>query len=297
MWERIVDFFKGNVSWAIPTLRFTDFIEVIIIAIILYYVMLWIKKTRAWMLLKGIVVILAFTLLSSIFNLTTISYLISKISNIAIIAVLIIFQPELRRALEQLGTKNAIISMFILEDAKGKEERLSLYTADEIVKACMELSKTHTGALIVLEQISPLDEYLKTGIVMDALVTKQLLIQVFEDKTPLHDGAVIIRNNRIAAATCYLPVSSNMEISKSLGTRHRAAVGISEVSDSLTVIVSEETGTISLAVGGELFSNMDEDSLRNKLRFLEKKPLDVNRFKLWRGKHKNEGKSKGKAAE
>ncbi len=287
----IIDLVIGKLSWAVPTIRFSDIFEILVLSVLLYYVMIWIKKTRAWMLLKGIVVILAFVLLSSLFNLTTISFIIQKASNIAIMAVLIIFQPELRRALEQLGAKNALANMFSFDDNRVNVEKLNTQTVEAIVKACFEMGKSLTGALIVLEQKTPLGEYEKTGIPLDAVVSTPLLIQIFEHNTPLHDGAIIIRNNRIVAATCYLPVSDNMEISKSLGTRHRAAVGISEVTDSITIIVSEQTGAVSMAVGGELLRNLDAESLRNKLRMLQKKPLDVNRFRIWRGKQKHEEKA------
>jgi len=136
-----------------------------------------------------------------------------------------------------------------------------------------------------------LQEYEKTGIEIDAVVTSQILINIFEHNTPLHDGAVIIRDNRIIAATCYLPLSDNMSLSKSLGTRHRAAVGISEVTDSFTIIVSEETGLVSVAVGGELIHNMDGESIRNKLEYMRRKTIDVKSFKIWKGRLKNEGKN------
>lgn len=201
--------------------------------------------------------------------------------NIAIIAVLIIFQPELRKALEQLGTRR-FFAFLNLGDKKEKGERCSDKTVNELVIACFELSKTKTGALIVIEQDVLLDEYIKTGIQVDALTTSQLMINIFEHNTPLHDGAVIMRGDRVLAATCYLPLSENMRISKELGTRHRAAVGISEVTDSMTLVVSEETGAVSIAIAGELFHNVDEDYLRSKLKFLQKKSIDVKRYKLWK---------------
>lgn len=161
---------------------------------------------------------------------------------------------------------------------------------NELIKAAFEMSKNKTGALIVIEQNVALGDYERTGIPIDAVVSSQLLVNIFEHNTPLHDGAVIMRNNRIVAATCYLPLSDSLEINKELGTRHRAGIGISEVSDSMTIIVSEETGDVSVAVGGELFRGLDADNLRKKLSYIQNKSLDVKRFRLWKGK-KNEGKN------
>jgi diadenylate cyclase len=177
------------------------------------------------------------------------------------------------------------------DDSKDKGERFSNRTVDELVRACVELAKAKTGALIVIEQNVVLSEYEKTGIDIDAVVSSQLLINIFEHNTPLHDGAVIVRGDRVVSATCYLPLSDNNKLSKALGTRHRAGVGISEVSDSLTIIVSEETGKISLAVGGELLHNVDADSLRSKLMYVQKKTIDVKSFKLWKGRLGNERKT------
>ena len=273
----------------IPQLSWTDTIEIIIIAFLLYNILVWIKDTRAWALLKGIIVIGVFTLIAYILNLRTILWIASKTINVGIIALVIIFQPELRRALEQLGRKKILTNIFKFESEK--DERFSNKTINEIIRATFELAKDKTGALIVLEQDVMLQEYEKTGIEIDAVVTSQLLINIFEHNTPLHDGAVIIRDNRVIAATCYLPLSDNMSLSKSLGTRHRAAVGISEVTDSFTIIISEETGSVSVAVGGELIHNMDGDSIRNKLEYMRRKTIDVKSFKRWKGRLKNEGKN------
>ncbi len=283
------DFFEEYLSKIyVPRISFSDIIEILIIAIIIYYVMLWIKDTRAWMLLKGIAVIVIFALVAVIFNLSTILWIASKTLSVGIIALVIIFQPELRRALEQLGRNKFFSQISIFDDNKEKKERFSDKTVNELVKASMELAKAKTGALIVVEQDMVLTEYEKTGIDVDAVVTSQLLINIFEHNTPLHDGAVLIRGNRVVSATCYLPLSDNMEISKELGTRHRAGIGVSEVTDSLTIIVSEETGRIAIAIGGQLLRNVDEDSLRNKLVYLQNKRIDVKAFRLWKGRQKNE---------
>ena len=287
----ITEFFRKITGWYIPQVSVLDIVEIAIIAILIYYVMVWIKDTRAWMLLKGILVLAVFTLFAVLFQLKTILWIESNIISVGVIALVIIFQPELRRALEQLGQQQLIAKFLPFDETKDKGERFSDRTVNELIKAATELSRARTGALIVIEQNIVLSEFEKTGIEIDGLVTSQLLINIFEHNTPLHEGAVIIRENRVVAATCYLPLSDNLNLSKELGTRHRAGVGISEVSDSLTIIVSEETGKISLAIGGELFRNVDSDSLRNKLIYVQKKSIDVKSFKLWKGRLRNEKKT------
>ncbi|MDO5381593.1 MAG: diadenylate cyclase CdaA [Eubacteriales bacterium] len=276
----------------IPNISWTDIIEIIIIAVVLYNVLLWIKNNKAWAILKGIIVIILFALVAYVLNLKTILWIAGKTISVGIIALVIIFQPELRRALEQLGRKKFNIGILTLIDPRDrdKEERFSVKTADEIVDACFAMGAVKTGALIVIEQDMLLDDYEKTGIAVDAIVTSQLLINIFEHNTPLHDGAVIIRGNRVVAATCYLPLTDNVNLSKALGTRHRAGVGISEMTDSMTIIVSEETGKVSVAVGGELIHDIDADSLKNKLEYIRKKTIDVKSFKIWRGRLKHERK-------
>lgn len=264
------------------TLRVSNIFEIIILAIILYEFMAWVKTTRAFALLKGIIVILVFLIIAYIFDFTTILWIAGKVINIAIIAVVVIFQPELRKALEQLGQKKYFKSILPFTEKKDKGERFSDKTVNELVRACFELAKNKTGALIVIEQDILLTDYEKTGIPVDGIVTSQLLINIFEHNTPLHDGAVIVRGDRIVSATCYLPLSDNMQISKELGTRHRAAVGISEVTDTMTLVVSEETGNVSIAIAGELIRAVDQDYLKKKLTFIQKKTIDVKRYKLWK---------------
>ena len=264
------------------TLRVSNIFEIIILAIILYEFMAWGKTTRAFALLKGIIVILVFLIIAYIFDFTTILWIAGKVINIAIIAVVVIFQPELRKALEQLGQKKYFKSILPFTEKKDKGERFSDKTVNELVRACFELGKNKTGALIVIEQDILLTDYEKTGIPVDGIVTSQLLINIFEHNTPLHDGAVIVRGDRIVSATCYLPLSDNMQISKDLGTRHRAAVGISEVTDTMTLVVSEETGNVSIAIAGELIRAVDQDYLKKKLTFIQKKSIDVKRYKLWK---------------
>ena len=274
----------------IPRITWTDIIEIVIIAFVIYNVMVWIKNTKAWVLLKGIIIVVIFALIAYILNLKTILWIAGKTISVGIIALVIIFQPELRRALEQLGRKKILFGLFRFNDGREKGERFSSKTAEEIVRACFDMGAAYTGSLIVIEQDMVLEEYEKTGITVDGLVTSQLLINIFEHNTPLHDGAVIIRGDRVVAATCYLPLSDNNNLNKALGTRHRAGVGISEVTDSMTIIVSEETGKVSVAVGGELIHDIDADSLRNKLEYLRRRTIDVKSFKIWRGRLKHEGK-------
>ena len=274
----------------IPRITWTDIIEIVIIAFVIYNVMVWIKNTKAWVLLKGIIIVVIFALIAYILNLKTILWIAGKTISVGIIALVIIFQPELRRALEQLGRKKILFGLFRFNDGREKGERFSSKTAEEIVRACFDMGAAYTGALIVIEQDMVLEEYEKTGITVDGLVTSQLLINIFEHNTPLHDGAVIIRGDRVVAATCYLPLSDNNNLNKALGTRHRAGVGISEGTDSMTIIVSEETGKVSVAVGGELIHDIDADSLRNKLEYLRRRTIDVKSFKIWRGRLKHEGK-------
>ena len=272
----------------IPRITWTDVIEIIIIAVVLYNILLWIMNTKAWALLKGIIVVALFAVVAYLLNLKTILWIAGKTISVGIIALVIIFQPELRRALEQLGRKRFMLRFFNFGDNSDKDERFSVKTADEIVDACYKMGAVKTGALIVIEQDIVLEEYIKTGIPVDGIVTSQLLINIFEHNTPLHDGAVIIRGNRVVAATCYLPLTDNVNLSKALGTRHRAGVGISEATDSLTIIVSEETGKVSVAFGGELIHYIDSDSLKNKLEYIRRRTIDVKSFKIWRGRLKHE---------
>lgn len=284
-------FIVNYLKWlSFPKITVTDIIEILIIAFLIYQIVAWVKNTRAWILLKGIAVVLIFSLVAFIFHLNVILWILSKSINVGIIAVIIIFQPELRKALEQLGRKNLVLSFFTFDDQKDKDERFSDRTVNEIVRATFELAKKKTGALIVIEHTILLNEYERTGINIDAVVSSQLLINIFEHNTPLHDGAIILRGDRIVSATCYLPLSDNMHLSKELGTRHRAGVGISEITDSLTIIVSEETGKVSIALAGELIRNVDANYLKQKLIDLQNKSNDAKIIKLWKGRTKNEKK-------
>ena len=269
----------------------TYIVEILILTVIIYELLIWVKNTRAWTLLKGIVVVTAFALISYFFHLTTLTWLMSKTAGVLVTVVVIVFQPELRRALEQLGRKNIIFSIFGTSAVIAEEDRRSRDKINsEIVKAVFEMSKVKTGALIVMEKKVILNEYERTGIPIDALISSQLLMNIFEHNTPLHDGAVFIRNQRVVAATCYLPLSDNMELSKELGTRHRAGVGISEVSDSLTIIVSEETGAVSIAESGKLTRSVSQDDLKAKLAEITQ-GVDEGKRKKLRERIKNERKT------
>ena len=267
------------------SVRLVDIIEILLITFLVYHILVWIKNTRAWSLLKGIIVIAVFILMAAYFEMTTILWIVRNAFSVAVTAVVVILQPELRRALEELGRKNIISSIIPFETMRVAEEgRFSDKTINEIAKACVEMGKVKTGALIVVEQNQSLSEYERTGIDVDGIVSSQLIINIFEHNTPLHDGAVIVRGNRIVSATCYLPLSDNMALSKELGTRHRAGVGISEVTDSMTVIVSEETGKISVAYDGKLERNLDGERLKEKLKTIQNKPEEEPKKRiLWKG--------------
>ena len=273
----------------IPSLRWSDFVEVLIIAFLTYHVLLWLRNTRAWSMLKGILVIMIFVIFAVLMNMTTILWIMRNAAYVASTAIIVILQPELRSAVESLGQRNVLNSLFRFDT---REEGLfSDSTINEIVRACTAMARVKTGALIVIEQSTPLLEYERTGIEVDGLVTSQLMINIFEKNTPLHDGAVIIRENRITSATCYLPLSEN-KLDKDLGTRHRAGVGISEVTDSLTIIVSEETGAISTAYRGNLTRNLNQDSLRAELVKLQNKDTEEKKgLFTWKGKGSDAEKS------
>lgn len=267
-------------------IRWTDIVEIIILSFLIYHILVWIKNTKAWSLLKGILVIAVFILFAAYFEMNTILWIVNNLFSVAVTAVVVILQPELRRAVEELGRKNIISSIIPITVGRGPEGgRFSDKTINEIVKACVEMGRARTGALIVMEKDESLTDYERTGIEIDGVVTSQLLINIFEHNTPLHDGAVIVRGDRVTSATCYLPLSDNMRLSKELGTRHRAGVGISEVTDSLTIIVSEETGKISVAYGGDLERNVDAERLRARLSDLQNKSEEDCRKRIvWKGR-------------
>lgn len=292
--ENIQKAIEKYLYWlSLPSIGLTDILEIIIISVIVYQIIRWVQFTRAWVLFKGVLVLLLFALFAAIFQLNTILWLLANSLGVGITAVIIIFQPELRRALEQLGRGNFFSNIISFSNSDENQEytNISERSISEIVKAAFEMSKVKTGALIVIERDVPLGEYERTGIRIDGVVTSQLLINIFEHNTPLHDGAVIIRGNRIITATCYLPLSENMNIGKELGTRHRAAVGISEVSDSITVIVSEETGAVTLAMDGKLRRCNAREELQEGLMVLkdgDNYNIGGDVLKKWKGLLRND---------
>lgn len=275
----------------VETIQYSDILEILILSILIYHILIWIKNTKAWNLLKGLVVILVFILIAAIMEMNTIIWIVQNVFSIAVIAIIIVLQPELRRALEELGKKN-IMNGLLPIDVKSSERGLfSDKTIQEISKACMEMSRVRTGALIVVAQNESLADYESTGIAVDGLVSSQLLINIFEKNTPLHDGAVIIRGDRVTSATCYLPLSENTGLSKALGTRHRAGIGISEATDSVTLIVSEENGMISAAYQGELKRGLNQEGIEEVLSKIQNKTTEDRKLRLWKGRAKNEKKA------
>ena len=258
-WDTIVTYFR-NFSMYLGTSQWQDYTEIIIIAILLYFTMKWMKNTRAWSLLKGLLVVLIFVLFAKVFHMDTILWLFSNILQFGVIALIVVLQPELRKALETLGRSNILGSVLYFGQQPGGDY-LSDASIREIVRACSQMGRVRTGALIVIENKESINRIDETGIKVDAEITSQLLINIFEKNTPLHDGAVTVRNNRVSSATCYLPLSTSDMISKELGTRHRAAMGMSEESDAVIVVVSEETGRISVAHDGILDTNITDETL------------------------------------
>ena len=244
----------------LPTIQLTDILDIVAVAALIYLVLIWIRKTRGWMLFRGIAIVLGAWIVAMILNLNMVELVFNKLFNIGILAIIVIFQPELRRALERLGTSRVFNNLF-----GYKDNTVNKKTADALTEAMVNMASTKTGALIAVEQKVALGEYEQTGIPIDAEISSGLLINIFVKNTPLHDGAVIIRQNRVLAATCYLPLSENNDISKARGPRHRAALGLSEVSDAKVFIVSEETGAMSMAYQGELYRDITKDFIRRQL--------------------------------
>ncbi|MDE7297391.1 MAG: diadenylate cyclase CdaA [Lachnospiraceae bacterium] len=249
-------------------LHVTDVIEILIIAVVIYYFLRWIKTTNAWAVLKGLLFLLLFWFIASIFKLHAILWIFVNAVGVGITAIIILFQPELRKVLEQIGQREIVPSIF----GSGSEGKSALNDKDidELVRGIYTMAKEKTGALIVIEQQIDMQKYIDTGIILDADISSGLLISIFEENKPLHDGAIIIRGRKIVAATCYLPLSQNMQLSKEMGTRHRAGVGISEESDSFTIIVSEETGKVSIAKAGEIIRGISGDLLKEQLYGMRK---------------------------
>ena len=292
--DAVSNWFRMHVlTWLEPPkqIEVIDIIQVALIAYFVYHFILWLKNTRAYTLLKGILLIVIFAVIANLLNMDVIIWLFSNLSVAVITAVIIIFQPELRRVLEQLGHKNPLTNLAMLGSSSENNDRFSDKTVNELVRASFDMGEVKTGALIVVEKEVKLEEYEKTGIPVDGVLTSQLLINIFEHNTPLHDGAVIVRGDRVEAATCYMPLTDNLRLSKNLGTRHRAGVGISEISDSLTIIVSEETGNVSYAMNGILHTGVSPSELREQLYQVQKITKTENTKSGRRGRGKNEKKS------
>ena len=241
--------------------------EIALLSFMVYIILNWILNSRAYMLLRGLIVIGIFVLICAVLEFNTILWIMGRLATIAVTALIVVFQPELRKALETLGSAE-FFGIKLLSPVRSKINTTDSFndtTVGELTKAAFAMSRARTGALIVIERTDQLDSIIETGITLDAVISRQLLINIFEHNTPLHDGAVVVRSNEVAAATCYLPLSSNQDINKSLGTRHRAAIGMSEVSDAVTIVVSEETGDVSIAYGGKLEIMDDIQTMKDYL--------------------------------
>ena len=275
--DGLMNWLRNIGSWLVPPkpIGVIDIVQILLLTYFIYKLILWMKNTRSYTLLKGILFVIGFVVVAYLLDMEVIVWMIENLSVVAITALIVVFQPELRRILERMGHSNVFSGLFSLGRSSDENKRYTDHTINELVHAAFEMGEVRMGALIVIEKDITLEEYVNTGIPIDAVVSSQLLVNIFEHNTPLHDGAVIIRDDRITSATCYLPLSDNMELSKKLGTRHRAGIGISEVSDSLTIIVSEETGSVSYAKNGKLHQAVTPSDLREVL--VDEQPYFKNR--------------------
>jgi len=276
--------FAGYVGITGPLSVIRAIVDIGLVTYVIYKVIILVRETRAWQLIKGIIFILIAAELSKLLKLNTIAYILSNTVSILALAMVVLFQPELRRGLEQIG-RSRFRDFFSLDDVNDRVKTTAMI--EDMVKACTELSRTFTGALIVVERETRIGEIIKTGVQLEANVTSELITNIFCPNTPLHDGAIVIRGNKIKAASCFLPLTDNPNLSKELGTRHRAALGITEISDTIAIVVSEESGKISFALNGGLTRNLTPDTLRKALNknLLEKS--NVNRkLSLWKVKNK-----------
>lgn len=272
--------FTANMLDFLSMVRITDFIDIIIIAFLVYQCVRFVRETRAELLVKGIVMLLILVQMSRWFRLNTVWYIMQNIVQLGLFALLIVFQPEMRRGLERIGRSNVGKILKFTDD-----EEVLLTTIDTVCDAVGELAKTRTGALICVERSAKLGDIIRTGTHINADITYELLVNIFVPNTPLHDGAVVISENKIVAAACFLPLTANNDLSKELGTRHRAAIGLSENSDAVVIVVSEETGKISVALDGDLTRNLTVDTLKLALRKIlqaEKNDDEKNVFAFFR---------------
>lgn len=276
--ENIFQFFE---QFYIPSIKPLDIFEIFLIIVLIYQIQKSLKNTRAWVIAKGIFILAIIYLCSSILGLSVIETLFQGAISLSVLAAIILFEPEIKKFLEELGTKKPKdIIHWINTKEPLDNKRYSEKTIKEILDACNVMSEAKTGALIIMEQDSILNEYINTGIRVNADITSQLLINIFEHNTPLHDGAVIIRKNKIVSATCYLPLSDNSKINKKLGTRHRAGIGLSEITDAIVIIVSEETGQISFVKDGTLKHGVSLDTLHNLLNSYQEKKIESDKINL-----------------
>lgn len=252
LWNAVVGF--------VSMVELTDILDIVIVGFLIYKAIQIFRETRAVQLVKGIAVFTAVYVVARAFHLDTLSFILNIVVNYGVIALIIVFQPELRNVLDKLG-RNKLFNKFFRVDATGETETENRFAIKQLVRSVMNMSRTHTGALIVIEMETRLGDVINTGTVINADVMQDLIQNIFYNKAPLHDGAMIIRNFRIHAAGCFLPLSQNHDISRDLGTRHRAALGISEISDAIAIVVSEETGTVSIMHNGQMTRNLSEEDL------------------------------------
>ena len=264
-------------------IRIMDIIDILIVAYAIYKLIKLVRETRAAQLIKGIILLVVAMQLSSLFNLYMVNYVLKNAMQVGVIAIFVVFQPELRRALEKMGRSK--FSKVLSFDDDDIEEKNS-HTVEQICQAVKNLSDNRIGSLMILERATKIGDIIRTGVTLDSEVSAELLINIFVPNTPLHDGAVVIRDNKITAAACFLPLTQNSELNIELGTRHRAAIGITETSDCVALVVSEETGKISLALEGTLTRNLTVESLERALtKIMSPEPNQLNnrKFKIWKG--------------
>jgi diadenylate cyclase len=277
--------FAGYMGLSDPVYIIKAIIDISIVAWVIYKLTIIVRETRAWQLIKGILLILLATELSNVLGLKTINFILQNMIQVLALGAIILFQPELRRALEKIGRSR--FKSFLNFDEGANTRVQTTAVIEEIVKACVEMSSKYTGALIVIERDTKIGDIINTGTQLESNVSSELLINLFVPDTPLHDGAVVIRDNKIKAAACFLPLTDNPNLIKELGTRHRAALGITEVSDCIAVVVSEESGKISFALNGGLTRNLTPDTLRKALnKNLLESENSPKKLVLWRGKAK-----------
>ena len=290
--DTLRNLFQSVIS-SIPNIEIMDIIDILVVTFMIYKLIGLIRNTSAYRVVKGIALLLIITLLTEMFRLNTVNFILGKVLELGAVAIVVVFQPELRRMLESVGSQS-IGNILSVKDKRSETDA----AIEATVTACEILSRERIGALIVFERSSRMNDFFKTGTILDAKISPQLLRSIFYPKNALHDGAVIVQQNRIAAAGCVLPLTQNTHISSDLGMRHRAGIGMSEVSDSVVVIVSEETGTISVAVGGmlkrHLAPQMLERLLKSELMTDESEPESgliarIRKFIFRGGKQNEEG--------